>query len=150
MSRTGSPKCYAAAHAVTTLPLASHHFSLSFPGSKPNTTTIPSNTPSSSPPSYGTTQQKKEDASEDSSERKRSVLHPRVAVLLGVERRWHFPLLFCRGLSTVPAMWWGLRCAFTFMGELLMDDEYYGAVDAPWSGERRFRLTEVFLAVLWV
>ncbi|KAH8802835.1 hypothetical protein F5884DRAFT_486337 [Xylogone sp. PMI_703] len=35
------------------------------------------------------------------------------------------------------------------MGELLMDDEYYGAVDAPWSVERRFRVTEVFLAVLW-
>jgi hypothetical protein len=33
------------------------------------------------------------------------------------------------------------------MGELLMEE---GLVEAPWSVERRFRVTEVFLAVLWV
>ena len=80
---------------------------------------------------------------------KNSVLHPRVAVLLGVERHWHFPLLFCRGLSTAPSAWWGLRCALTFMGELLLD-ESKEEIGAPWSVERRFRVTEVFLAVLWV
>lgn len=35
------------------------------------------------------------------------------------------------------------------MGELLLD-ENEAAVGAPWSVERRFRVTEVFLAVLWV
>lgn len=80
---------------------------------------------------------------------KNSVLHPRVAVLLGVERHWHVPLLLCRGLSTAPAAWWGLRCALTFMGELLLD-ESKEEIGATWSVERRFRVTEVFLAVLWV
>jgi len=35
------------------------------------------------------------------------------------------------------------------MGELLLD-ESKEEVGAPWSVERRFRVTEVFLAVLWV
>ena len=87
---------------------------------------------------------------------KTSVLHPRVAVLLGVEKHWHFPLLFCRALSTAPAAWWGLRCALTFMGELLMEESLNEGLSgvngtaAPWSVEKRFRVTEVFLAVLWV
>ena len=40
------------------------------------------------------------------------------------------------------------------MGELLteegLDGVLDGAIGAPWSVERRFRVTEVFLAVLWV
>jgi hypothetical protein len=37
------------------------------------------------------------------------------------------------------------------MGELLTEDNLGSeAVGAPWSVERRFRVTEVFLAVLWV
>lgn len=82
-------------------------------------------------------------------DQKDSVLHPRVAVLLGVEKHWHLPLLFCRALSTAPAAWWGLRCAFTFMGELLLDENGQ-ALETAWSVEKRFRVTEVFLAVLWV
>jgi hypothetical protein len=35
------------------------------------------------------------------------------------------------------------------MGELLLDEDKE-AIGAPWSVERRFRVTEVFLAVLWV
>src|SRR6202041_978303 len=84
---------------------------------------------------------------------KNSVLHPRVAVLLGVEKHWHLPLLFCRALSTAPAAWWGLRCALTFMGELLLEEGCVGggrSFTEPWCIERRFRVTEVFLAVLWV
>jgi len=77
------------------------------------------------------------------------VLHPRVAVLLGVERHWHVWLLVCRALSTAPAAWWGLRCAVMFMGELLGDEVVGGVVAGSWSVERRFRVTEVFLAVLW-
>lgn len=70
-------------------------------------------------------------------------------MLLGVEKHWHLPLLFCRALSTAPAAWWGLRCAFTFLGELLLDESGQD-IEAPWSVEKRFRVTEVFLAVLWV
>lgn len=80
---------------------------------------------------------------------KQSVLHPRVAVILGVDRRWHIPLLFCRALSTAPAAWWGLRCGFTFLADLLLP-HVTGDDHQPWDVERRFRVTEVFLAVIWV
>lgn len=89
-----------------------------------------------------------------------SPLHPRVAVILGVDRRWHIPLLVCRALSTLPAAWWGLRCAFTFLAELLhirpgMGREGWaaaivGSVGQEWDVERRFRVTEVALAIMWV
>lgn len=80
-----------------------------------------------------------------------NALHPRVAVVLGVNARWHIPLLICRALSTAPAVWWGLRCALTFLGELLLSDgDGKGAWEHAWSVEKRFRVTEVFLAILWV
>lgn len=88
-----------------------------------------------------------------------SALHPRVAVILGVDRRWYIPLLVCRALSTVPAAWWGLRCAFTFLAELLqirpgMGHEGWAAaiigIGQDWDVERRFRVTEVALAIMWV
>ncbi|KAJ5219867.1 hypothetical protein N7468_009071 [Penicillium chermesinum] len=88
-----------------------------------------------------------------------SPLHPRVAVILGVDRRWYIPLLVCRALSTLPAAWWGLRCAFTFLAELLhirpgMGREGWaaaivGSVGQDWDVERRFRVTEVALAIMW-
>ncbi|KAJ6145968.1 hypothetical protein N7497_007950 [Penicillium chrysogenum] len=88
-----------------------------------------------------------------------SALHPRVAVILGVDRRWYIPLLVCRALSTLPAAWWGLRCAFTFLAELLhirpgMGREGWaaaivGSVGQEWDVERRFRVTEVALAIMW-
>ncbi|KAJ5377749.1 uncharacterized protein N7496_005158 [Penicillium cataractarum] len=88
-----------------------------------------------------------------------SPLHPRVAVILGVDRRWYIPLLVCRALSTLPAAWWGLRCAFTFLAELLhirpgMGREGWaaaivGSVGQEWDVERRFRVTEVALAIMW-
>ncbi|KAJ5124746.1 uncharacterized protein N7515_008571 [Penicillium bovifimosum] len=88
-----------------------------------------------------------------------SALHPRVAVILGVDRRWYIPLLVCRALSTLPALWWGLRCAFTFLAELLhirpgMGREGWtaaivGSVGQEWDVERRFRVTEVALAIMW-
>ena len=78
-----------------------------------------------------------------------SVSHPRVAVLLGVNARWHIPLLICRALSTAPAAWWGLRCALTFLRELLRSDGT-AMLGGSWTVEKRFRVTEVFLAILWV
>ncbi|KAN0072080.1 hypothetical protein V8E54_009809 [Elaphomyces granulatus] len=89
-----------------------------------------------------------------------STLHPRVAVILGVDRKWHVPLLVCRALSTLPAAWWGLRCAFTFLAELLRIRPglwregwvaaIVGSTIAEWDVERRFRVTEVALAIMWV
>ncbi|EER38677.1 conserved hypothetical protein [Histoplasma capsulatum H143] len=76
-----------------------------------------------------------------------------------VDRRWYIPLLLCRGLSVLPAAWWGLRCAFTFLAELLRIRPHFwhegwtativrGAA-ADWDVERRFRVTEVALAIIW-
>lgn len=84
-----------------------------------------------------------------------SALHPRLAVILGVDSRWYVPLALCRGLSIVPPAWWGLRCAVTFLAELLrLGDEggvvKVGGMGAEWDTERRFRITEVALAILWV
>ena len=89
-----------------------------------------------------------------------TALHPRVAVILGVDRKWYIPLLVCRALSTVPAAWWGLRCAFTFLAELLQirpgilragwTAAIVGSLGGHWDVERRFRVTEVALAIMWV
>ena len=49
----------------------------------------------------------------------------------------------------MPAAWWGLRCALTFLGELLLS-EGAGLFSGTWEVEKRFRVTEVFLAILWV
>ena len=45
--------------------------------------------------------------------------------------------------STSPALWWGLKSATTFLLELLRND-------GVWSNEKKFRVTEVALAILWV
>lgn len=101
-----------------------------------------------------------EETEDDASSRPPSKLHPRVAVILGVDRKWYLPLVICRALSVVPALWWGLRCAFTFLAELLrirpgMWREGWvaiivGSATADWDVERRFRVTEVALAIMWV
>ncbi|KAJ5632910.1 hypothetical protein N7490_009249, partial [Penicillium lividum] len=113
------------------------------PAAPPSSTSSTSHTPLSS----------------DAGQAASSPLHPRVAVILGVDRRWHIPLLVCRALSTLPAAWWGLRCAFTFLAELLhirpgMGREGWaaaiiGSVGQDWDVERRFRVTEVALAIMW-
>lgn len=89
-----------------------------------------------------------------------SKLSPRVAVILGVDRKWYLPLVICRALSVLPALWWGLRCGLTFLAELLrirtgMWREGWVAIivssaAADWDVERRFRVTEVALAIMWV
>lgn len=38
---------------------------------------------------------------------------PSGAVLLGVNVNWNIPVLLCRALSRLPALWWGLRCTLT-------------------------------------
>ena len=69
-----------------------------------------------------------------------SVLHPRVAVLLGVDRRYHLPLLLCRLLSIAPAGWWIFKVTVGLLvkyEELLRDPSMLLEV-------------EMVLAVLWV
>lgn len=115
--------------------------------------------PSTAPPSP-TPDPSHTPLSSDAGQTGSSPLHPRVAVILGVDRRWYIPLLVCRALSTLPAAWWGLRCAFTFLAELLhirpgMGREGWaaaivGSVGQEWDVERRFRVTEVALAIMWV
>lgn len=78
-----------------------------------------------------------------------SVLHPRVAVLLGVAKHWHLPLLLCRALSTVPAIWWSLRCAIYFISDVL-SNQNHGHTAADWNLEQRLKTTELFLAFIWV
>ena len=68
----------------------------------------------------------------------------------GSRKGWHVLLLICRALSVVPVGWWGIQCALTFLRELLPDGEALSAGGALWDAEKRFRVTETFLAVLWV
>lgn len=67
-----------------------------------------------------------------------SCLHPRVAVVLGVNARWLVPLLLCRALSIVTPVWWALQCAATLAAELVHHDDGSKLV------------IELLLAGLWV
>ncbi|KAK3695510.1 N-glycosylation protein-domain-containing protein [Podospora appendiculata] len=90
-----------------------------------------------------------------------SLLQPRVAVVLGLSRRWH-PLLFlCRLLSITPAIWWGLPSAIRLLAmlHLLVFGRRLGggppqSTTAPtsfssMSFESRLQLTETLLATIW-
>ncbi|OAF61052.1 hypothetical protein VC83_02340 [Pseudogymnoascus destructans] len=96
-----------------TPPYSNHHAAL-----PPSTTSKPPQSSKQKPtsPITGPRQDARHDPRQDHP-RRRSVLHPSIAVLLGVNTHWHIPLLVCRGLSTLPAAWWGLRCLLTFVGE---------------------------------
>jgi len=78
--------------------------------------------------------------------------------LLGVAKPYHLPLLFCRALSTAPAAWWGIGCALALAAEIFSlsaADEGDGKRwsisyrGGPWPMERRFKVTETSLSVLW-
>lgn len=134
--------------------------------SSPSSTVVPPSPASSRSPSVLSNHHHHDDEDHiqehDAPSSDRGALHPRVAVILGVDRKWYVPLLVCRALSVVPAAWWGLRCAFTFLAELLrirvgMWREGWAAAIvgvgsslADWDVERRFRVTEVALAIMWV
>lgn len=96
-----------------------------------------------------------------------SFLQPRIAVVLGVPKHWHYPLALCRLLSIAPALSWGLRFALRFLiTDFLKSDAYgYGLgvlgfeeaarvrsveVAPVDKGERRLRLTETALSIIWV
>lgn len=103
------------------------------------------------PPSYEATSTSEIKALTASASFSTGRAHPRVAIQLGINSHWHIPLLVCRALSTAPAAWWGLRCALTFLGDLLLGSDGMGMRESEaWTVEKRFRVTEVFLAILWV
>lgn len=95
-----------------------------------------------------------------------SLLQPRIAVVLGVPKHWHYPLSICRLLSIAPAIAWGLRFALRFLiQDFLRSDAYgYGLETLGFEqmcksqpkivpleqGERRLRLTETALSIIWV
>ena len=106
--------------------------------------------PSSPPPSSSSAPAQPPPPPPRPSRRSTHGLRPRVAVLLGVGAKWYIPLLVCRALSTLPALWWGLRCAFTFLGELLLSEGTGLLGEGKWSVEKRFRVTEVALGIIWV
>ncbi|KAI0204215.1 N-glycosylation protein-domain-containing protein [Astrocystis sublimbata] len=74
-----------------------------------------------------------------------SLLQPRVAVLLGLPKRWHRLLSLCRLLCLVPCFWWGLRLALRFLVAQALRRLYPAETDE----ETPLMLTETFLAGLW-
>ncbi|KAI1392217.1 N-glycosylation protein-domain-containing protein [Hypoxylon trugodes] len=77
-----------------------------------------------------------------------SLLQPRVAVALGVPKRWHYTLSVCRLLSIVPPICWGVRFTLRFLlADLLrLSDQRSHDRDAATF---TLRLTETALAVIW-
>ncbi|KAI5917533.1 N-glycosylation protein-domain-containing protein [Camillea tinctor] len=74
-----------------------------------------------------------------------SLLQPRVAVALGVPRRWHLTLTACRLLSIVPSVWWGLRLSMRFLvAEYIRLSNGY-----RYDSASSLRLTETTLAIVW-
>ncbi|OTA58620.1 hypothetical protein K449DRAFT_436561 [Hypoxylon sp. EC38] len=77
-----------------------------------------------------------------------SLLQPRVAVALGIPKRWHHTLSVCRLLSVVPPVLWGIRFALRF---LLAD--FLRVSDLRDHGRDTtiftLRLTETALAIIW-
>ena len=102
-----------------------------------------------------------------------SLLQPRVAVALGVPRRWPPFLIVARLLSIAPALWWGIRSALRFLftefvlsgalnngngnGNVASAAAAAAAAAALSEEESRLsraesslRLTETLLAMVWV
>ncbi|KAI1431314.1 N-glycosylation protein-domain-containing protein [Xylaria sp. CBS 124048] len=74
-----------------------------------------------------------------------SLLQPRVAVLLGLPKRWYRTLSICRLLSLVPCFWWGVRIALRFLVAQVLQNAYSDEPDT----KAPLWLTETFLAGLW-
>ncbi|KAI0399253.1 N-glycosylation protein-domain-containing protein [Xylaria palmicola] len=74
-----------------------------------------------------------------------SLLQPRVAVLLGLPKRWYRTLSICRLLCLVPCFWWGLRIALRFLvAQVLRRLRHHEQGDGA-----SLMLTETLLAGLW-
>lgn len=97
-----------------------------------------------------------------------TLLQPRVAVALGVSKKWYPILFLCRLVSIVPGVLFGLPNALRLLATLhlmyldrVLDGGALsklgrgGATSSPTSGydlafEARLRLTEALLATIWV
>ncbi|TGZ77663.1 hypothetical protein EX30DRAFT_374451 [Ascodesmis nigricans] len=64
--------------------------------------------------------------------------HPRVASILGVGKKWHWPLIICRGLSLCPSILGAAKIAFALIERLERNKLRVGCVDV-----------ELVLAALW-
>ncbi|OCL11888.1 hypothetical protein AOQ84DRAFT_286307, partial [Glonium stellatum] len=75
-------------------------------------------------------------------------LHPQVAVILNIPKRWHIWLQVSRWLSILPAVFWAFYCGYIMSQEVL---KLYtnGMPASMWQFEQRIWFTEVFLATLW-
>ncbi|KAI0870224.1 N-glycosylation protein-domain-containing protein [Hypoxylon argillaceum] len=74
-----------------------------------------------------------------------SLLQPRVAVLLGLPKRWYRTLSICRLLCLVPCFWWGVRIALRFLVAQVLRRANHNGPDE----EASLWLTETLLAALW-
>ncbi|KAI1311269.1 N-glycosylation protein-domain-containing protein [Xylaria venustula] len=74
-----------------------------------------------------------------------SLLQPRVAVLLGLPKRWYRTLSICRLLCLVPCFWWGVRIALRFLVAQVLRRLNHVEPEE----DAALRLTETLLAGLW-
>jgi len=77
-------------------------------------------------------------------------LHPRVAVLLGVNSHWHKWLYFCRLLSVTPELRFGIPLLWTVLKRLLILRGAPLDNASPVDLLRRLTAAELVLAPLWV
>jgi hypothetical protein len=78
-----------------------------------------------------------------------SALHPQLAVILNVPKRWHIWLQALRWLSIGPAVFWDFYCAWALLKG--MKAHYAnGRPISSWEYEERMWFTEITLAMLWV
>lgn len=87
----------------------------------------------------------------------RSARYPRVAVILGVPSKWHIPLLLCRSLSTISAIWWVCqtllsiyRIAYHPQTDLRLKDSYFDHDIISNRTFKRVAVAQVCLSFLWV
>ena len=98
---------------------------------------------------------------EDAAQRKQSIAlsarYPRVAVVLGVPPRWHIPLMLCRSLSTISALWWACQMCISLYRVFI---QQYGLHEgarlnrfwksAPSQGNWAIAVAQIGLSFLWV
>lgn len=88
----------------------------------------------------------------------RSARYPRVAVILGVPRQWHIPLLLCRSLSTVSALWWACQTLISIANVIyhpVQESEHHkchssGHEIVSYWMFRRLAVAQITLSFLWV
>ncbi|KAF2415796.1 hypothetical protein EJ08DRAFT_600846, partial [Tothia fuscella] len=74
-------------------------------------------------------------------------LHPRVAVLLGLNNRWHKWLYLCRMLSVLPEYYFGIPVLWKIFWLSVSDET--GWVSLRAGGKESRLLVEMILAAIW-